>query len=53
MLVIGIAVLVMLLGLVLYAVAMGKWAELGRIMFEVGLLVTLLSLSGHALRISA
>ena len=42
----ALCVAVLLLGLVLYYLTTGKPQELGRIMFAVGLLVTLLRFSG-------
>lgn len=47
-----VPLLVCLLGLLTYALAAnGKVAELGRLAFGAGLLVTLFSVAGHVLRL--
>jgi hypothetical protein len=47
-----VAVVVALVGAVVYGLASNpKVAELGRIAFAAGLLVTLLAFAGHAIRI--
>lgn len=44
----GLSVVVMLVGLVLMPVATGKAQDVGRLMFHVGLTVSLLRVGGHA-----
>lgn len=47
MVVVAIAVVVMLVGALLYFVGRDKWVEFGRVMFSCGLLAALLTVASH------